>query len=74
MLYAYIILCVGCYAAYLGASALSIILVGALLAMPSVAGIDRKRKFEVFAYSVVGLIFSSIAYVIGRGIALIFST
>ena len=74
MLYAYAILCAGCYAAYLSASALSIILIGALLALPNVVRVDPRRKLEVIAHSVVGLMFSSIAYAIGRGIALVFAT
>jgi hypothetical protein len=71
MLYAYAILCAGCYAAYLDASAISVILVGALLALPNVVRVDPRRKFELIAHSLAGLIFSSIAYAIGRGIALV---
>jgi len=74
MLYAYAILCTCCYAAYLGASPIWILPIGALLALPNVAKFNSGRKFEAFAHALSGLIFAAIAHAIGRGIAFALAT
>lgn len=73
MLYAYILLCIGCYASYEGASALSIVIIGTLLTIRNVMTLDGQtaRTIETVAHSVNALIFAGVAFVVGRGIALI---
>ena len=75
-LYFYTTLCIGCYASSQGAPALVIIPIAMLLTLPNIA---KQRDQHVLtiataAHSVNGLIFATIAHVIGRGIAFVLGT
>jgi hypothetical protein len=74
--YSYIILCMGCYASYIGAPALSILVVATLLAAPSVtkAREEQVLTIETAGHSVSALIFAIITYALGRGIASVLGT
>ncbi len=69
--YLYVVLCVGCYASYLGAPLQSILAVGALLALPNFAksGQQPSSPVEIGAHLVMALIFAFLAHIVGWGIA-----
>jgi hypothetical protein len=71
MLYAYLLLCIGGYASYLGAPPISILIIATLLALPNVVKPRGQGviAIEVVAHSVAALIFASAAFAIGRGTA-----
>jgi hypothetical protein len=67
--YAYGLLCVGCYASYLGAPLIMIIAVAIALALPQLLRPKRVSPAEVGAHAVVALSFAAIAHMVGWGIA-----
>jgi hypothetical protein len=73
MVYDYLLLCICCYAAYLGAPALTVVIIATLLTAPNFSKVrgEGVLTVRVVAHSLNALLFSALAYVIGRGIALI---
>ena len=74
--YAYALLCAGCYLSYLGAPPLTIIAVGALLALPSIVkpGRQKASPMEFGVHIAVALIFALLAHIVGWGIAGVIGT
>lgn len=70
--YAYVVLCVACYAAYLGAPSALILATGALLAIPNIW--NKTSTLEIGAQIVVALIFAAFAHTVGWGIAGVIGT
>ena len=76
MLYAYILLCIGCCASDMGAPALFILIIATLLALPSITWVRGQSVLavEIVVHSINALIFASLAHVVGRGVAMIWGT
>jgi hypothetical protein len=74
--YAYLVLCIACYASYLGAPPLAIIGTSALLALPNVATCRRQplSTIAIGAHAAAALIFALLAHIVGWGIAGVFGT
>jgi hypothetical protein len=74
--YAYIVLCIGCYSALQGGSALGIIPFGLALAVPNIAKPRGQHTLtiETAGHMLNGMAFAAIAHLVGRGIALILGT
>jgi hypothetical protein len=70
-LYAYGLLCMSCYLAFLGAPPLTVVAIALLLAVPNIASLDRYGVLSMAAlvHVVNALIFTSLAHIVGRGIA-----
>ena len=75
-LYFYTTLCLGCYASSQGAPVFVIIPIATLLTLPNIAKQSDQHVLTIttVAHSVNGLIFATIAYAIGRGIAFVLGT
>lgn len=74
--YAYLVLCIACYASYLGAPPLAIIGTSTLLAVPNIATCRRQplSTIAIGAHAVAALIFALLAHIVGWGIAGVFGT
>jgi hypothetical protein len=73
--YAYLVLCVGCYASYLGAPAPAVIVTSALLAIPNIATCKQPLStIAIGAHALAALIFALLAHIVGWGIAGVFGT
>jgi hypothetical protein len=68
-LYAYLVLCVGCYASYLGATLPIVLPIALLLMLPHIIRARGPSPIEVGAHVIVALIFAAVAHIVGRGIA-----
>jgi hypothetical protein len=68
--YGYAVLCVGCYASYRGAPAISVPVVATLLALPNVVKEQAQRisPIEFCAHLVVAMAFALVAHAVGWGI------
>ena len=65
--YAYVVLCVACYASYLGAPSALILATGVLLAIPNIW--KKTSTLEIGAQILAALIFAAFAHTVGWGIA-----
>jgi hypothetical protein len=70
--YWYVVLCVACYASYLGAPPLLILATSALIVLPSFR--KKTSTLEIAAHIVVALIFATFAHTVGWGIAGVIGT
>jgi hypothetical protein len=70
--YWYVVLCIACYASYLGAPMSMIPVTGALIIIPSFW--RTASTLEIAAHIVVALIFATFAHTVGWGIAGVIGT
>ena len=65
--YWYVVLCIACYASYLGAPPLFILATSTLIVLPSIW--KKPSTLEIAAHIAVALIFATFAHTVGWGIA-----